>query len=138
MEHAGVDATESFDNVGHSAEAKSKLATLVIGEVKNWKKGSVCACSLQNIETKPAVSATTTTSTSGTQPKVVQQGNGIGIYTQLLFDTSRCVWICPVGCYCLWYCLLFQSCRTIRETLYFILQIPNFFSLFIDTSNVSS
>ncbi|KAF8514839.1 cytochrome b5 [Hysterangium stoloniferum] len=39
LAEAGKDATEAFEDVGHSDEAREKLAELFVG---NFEKGSVC------------------------------------------------------------------------------------------------
>jgi len=37
LEHAGSDATEAFENVGHSKDARNKLKSLLVGELEGYK-----------------------------------------------------------------------------------------------------
>ncbi|KAL9643623.1 hypothetical protein ABK040_010235 [Willaertia magna] len=40
LEHAGGDASESFDNVGHSKDARNKLIPLLVGEIEGYQEKS--------------------------------------------------------------------------------------------------
>jgi cytochrome b involved in lipid metabolism len=57
LEHAGSDATESFENVGHGKEARQKLQTLVIGKLKGVKKAAPSTKSTTKTETKEGLPA---------------------------------------------------------------------------------
>lgn len=37
LEQAGTDATESFDNAGHSNDARRRMKSLLIGKVQDYK-----------------------------------------------------------------------------------------------------
>ncbi|KAF0984213.1 hypothetical protein FDP41_007390 [Naegleria fowleri] len=40
LEHAGADATEAFENVGHSKDARNRLKSLLVGELAGYKSSS--------------------------------------------------------------------------------------------------
>ncbi|EFC38258.1 predicted protein [Naegleria gruberi] len=54
LEHAGADASEAFENVGHSKDARNKLKSLLVGELEGYKSSGA----------KDEVSSSTTTSAS--------------------------------------------------------------------------
>ncbi|KAG2382709.1 hypothetical protein C9374_005289 [Naegleria lovaniensis] len=40
LEHAGADASEAFENVGHSKDARNRLKSLLVGELAGYKSSS--------------------------------------------------------------------------------------------------
>ncbi len=42
LEHAGGDATEAFEDVGHSEDARELLNTYLIGNLKVWIEQCDC------------------------------------------------------------------------------------------------
>jgi len=70
LDVGGQDATEAFEDVGHSDEAREILEGLLIGTLKR-----------QEGDPKPKVSQATTTTTSSPQAST---GLGVGLYAIIL------------------------------------------------------
>jgi len=69
LDVGGQDATEAFEDVGHSDEAREILAGLIVGDLKR-----------QPGDPSPKTSSPTTTAT----PKDLAGGMGIGLYAAIL------------------------------------------------------
>ncbi|PHH61304.1 hypothetical protein CDD81_483 [Ophiocordyceps australis] len=71
LDVAGQDATEAFEDVGHSDEARETLDQLLVGTLKR-QPGD------------PAPKAVPTTASYPSNPKADQTGLGIGLYAVVL------------------------------------------------------
>ncbi len=60
LEHAGADATEAFENVGHSKDARNKLKSLLVGELEGYKSSG---SSTKEEESSPKQSSSSGSST---------------------------------------------------------------------------
>ena len=61
LEHAGADASEAFENVGHSKDARNKLKSLLVGELEGYKSSGA----------KDEVSSSTTTTSASSGSSVM-------------------------------------------------------------------
>lgn len=87
LDVAGQDATEAFEDVGHSDEARESLATLLVGDLKR----QVCAPSSLVCDTVPLFTTNICLQPGDPVPKAVSQntpsvggsttGGGFGLYS---------------------------------------------------------
>ena len=61
LEHAGADATDSFNSVGHSADARKDLDDFIVGELHpdELKKGGASTAASSSSSTSSSAPATT-------------------------------------------------------------------------------
>jgi cytochrome b involved in lipid metabolism len=44
LEHAGIDGTDDFEDVGHSSDAREIMATMKIGVIQSEETDKDCGC----------------------------------------------------------------------------------------------
>ncbi len=63
LEHAGADATESFENAGHSSNAREKMRALAVGKMSGYEEKKTTKTTTSS-SSSTSTSTTTTTSSS--------------------------------------------------------------------------